>query len=146
MRLGSGFSKGQKVLLGVIGLELLLLAGQAYWHATSRPAPRVNLARFDPSYAQDIAQFVDSANLETAEDWIALADHLRSLGLFPEAEPPVTDMLRHPVNLLVVRYHPVSEAGYRDKPAADGTVDQGIVASPAVWIVVPVLFPVKQAA
>ena len=58
---------------------------------------------------------------------------------------PVLDVLRQPIDLGVVREHLVLELGRADEPALARILNERILfGPPAEWIVVEVLFLVKQ--
>lgn len=79
-------SRGQKILLVLIGAELVSLAVLARAHRSQPALPRVNLSRFLPETAEDIAHFPDHVDPANPQDWIELADKYRTFGLFPEAD------------------------------------------------------------
>ena len=66
--------------------------------------------------------------------------------LEPLTEATVADMLRHPVDLLVVGQQALFQRGDAHEPRAHGPVHQGLVAAPAMRVVMQVVRAVEHQA
>ena len=78
-------SRLHKILLVVIGLELVQLAVLAAAHLGARPLPRARISRYEPLWADDLRR-LQAAEPAGAEDWLRLGGMYRAFGLFHEAD------------------------------------------------------------
>src|SRR5581483_3480470 len=56
--------------------------------------------------------------------------------LQPVAEPPITQMLRHPMRQAIIRHQAVAEGFYPHEPRRHCAINQRRIAAPTEWIAV----------